>query len=176
MSPWINNLIIAMAFMICMPTAYANNESDGPTELMIAIESGCTLDEVLWHLAEGQNADEIYSNFLRAYKPVLRYALDRGTDQETVRIIETLINAGADVNAITYNRVTDRQVYGMMPLLSYAVIYSSPEIVALLIENGADVNCKLCTSSIDSCKTPLQYALELNKHEIVELLESAGAL
>lgn len=71
-----------------------------------------------------------------------------------------LIAAGADVNGITYNRVTDTDVYGMMPLLTYATIYSSAEIVQMFIDAGAK-DIVLEESPIAFKKTALMIAKEL---------------
>jgi len=163
-------------FIFCLLASSCLSASVGPTDLMIAIESGQSPTTVQWLINNGEDVNEAYSEMLRALNPVLRYALDRGSDEETVEIIKILIEAGADVNAITYNRVTDERVYGMMPLISYAVIYSTPEIVEMFINSGADVNYKLSKTSIDGNKTALTYAQELGKEEVTDLLEMAGAI
>lgn len=145
--------------------------TDNPTILMLAIQSGDSLTKIQALIDQGENVNDTYYEFLRARKPVLRYALDRKSDLEKIKIIETLLQAGADVNAVTYNRVTDEKLFGMMPLLSYAVIYSSVEVVQLFIDYGADINCTLAKSYLYNNKTPLEYAKELNKEDIVALLE-----
>lgn len=147
-----------------------------PSQLMVAIESGDSPEIIKQLIESGEDVNEVYAEMLRAKKPVLRYALDRGTDRASIEIITYLIRSGADVNASTYNRVPDQNVYGMMPLLSYAVLYSSPEVVEILVNSGADVHFKLNETSLDSNKTPLTFARELDKFEVVDILLKAGAL
>lgn len=148
---------------------------DGFTQLMAAIEGGVSLEKVQGYIDYGADVNGVCFEFLRCYNPVLRYALNRGTDPESVAIIKALLVAGADVNQCTYNRVSDQNVYGFMPLISYAVIYSSSEVVQLFIEHGADVNQKLDTE-LGSKKTALTYAQELGKAEVAILLKEAGAM
>ena len=82
-----------------------------------------------------------------------------------------LIKAGADVNATTYNRVEDEHLYGKMPLLTYAVIYSSAEIVQLLVDAGAQDKIIDPESKMSFKKTALMIAQELGKSDVVKVLE-----
>ena len=138
---------------------------------MKAIENKLPCTEINSLITNDADVNEVDMEFLRCLKPVLRYALDRGVDQESVEIIKTLINAGADVNATTYNRVEDANVYGMMPLLTYAAIYSSVEIVQLLVDAGAKDRILSPTDSITFKKTALAIAQNLGKSDVVQVLE-----
>lgn len=146
------------------------NVESGYTNLMRAIATKESPSSIALLIAKGEDVNECNMEFLRWLKPVLRYALDRGTDKESVEIIRMLIDAGADVNKITYNRVEDKRVYGMMPLLTYAAIYSSAEIVQILIDAGAkDIQAE--DSPISFKKTALTIAQELGKMDIAKILQ-----
>lgn len=143
----------------------------GDSRLINAIDYKKSLQEIKDLIAKGADVNEVDMEFLRCLKPVLRYALDRGTDQESVQIIKMLVDAGADVNKITYNRVPDEQVYGMMPLLTYAAIYSSTEIVQILIDAGA--RDRICEGDLSFKKSALEIAKELDKADVAKVLEQA---
>ena len=147
------------------------NLNDYPTPLMEAIEHNEPPLEVGRLIAEGADVNAVYSEQPHAVKPVLRYALDRGTDPESVEIIRMLIQAGADANQNTYNRVTDKQVYGFMPLLTYAVIYSSAEIVQILIDAGARDDLMLIGGDMAFKKTALAIAQKLGKTDVIKVLK-----
>lgn len=119
----------------------------------------------------GADVNETESEFLHYFIPVLGFALDRGTDKESVEIIKELIKAKANVNAEIYNRVSDENLYGMMPLLTYATIYSSPEVVQLLINAGAKDCIPDQTSPIQFKKSALMIANELGKKDTARILE-----
>ncbi|MGD9638752.1 MAG: ankyrin repeat domain-containing protein [Alphaproteobacteria bacterium] len=96
---------------------------------------------------------------------VLHVTTKFGKDKE---IIEFLINKGAKVNKVDY--------FGNIPL-SYAVTETSPDVVELLVKNGADVNYQVKKLNNYS---PLMEAIVLNnkindKEKIVELLIKAEA-
>ena len=178
-----------LALFTCTPLLISGKQSPffteeqevaiGSTKLIFAIKNGASFETIKRLIDSGEDVNAIDIEFLRLYKPVLRYALDRGTDAESVSIIKALLEADANVNHRTYNRVQDKNLYGMMPLLSYATIYSSPEIVLLFIQHGADVNQNLGQDRSEpmlSNKTALRYAEELGKKETSSLLKKAGAL
>lgn len=148
---------------------------NGYTKLMLAIKRGTSFETIQKYIASGANVNAVSIEFLRYYNPALRYVLDRGIDPESVSIIKALLAAGANANQCTYNRVKEQSIYGFMPLISYAVIYSSPKVVQLFIEHGADVNQKL-DKGLGSNKTALRYAEELGKKESAPLLKKAGAV
>ncbi len=152
-----------------------NNKVYGYTKLMDAIVKKQPLEVVMYCVKVGENVNDIDSVFIRHTKPVLRYALDRGIDAESVAIIKFLIESGVDVNEQTYNRVHNKLTYGFMSLLSYAVIYSSSEIVQFLVNAGAQINKVFFDSSIDCPHSPLFLAHKLEKKEIIDILKQAGA-
>lgn len=82
-------------------------------------------------------------------------------NQDDVKIVKILIDAGADVNP----DFTEKS------LLHQAVDCEDPEIVKILIDAGASVDTK------DSAGySPLRYAVLYRNEEIVELLVNAGAV
>jgi len=169
-------LAIALTFtgkFYSLPIAYSCTSctTDLMTDLMKAIAARQSPTVISQIISRGADVNAVDSEFLRKIKPVLRYALDRGYDDESVEIIKMLIAAGADVNQVTYNRVTDKNVRGMMPLLTYAAIYSSAEIVQILVDAGAQD--KIISES-DECtfkETALTIAKKLRKSAIVKVLE-----
>lgn len=124
-------------------------------------------------IAEGADVNAVDVEYLRHVNPVLRYALSRGTDRESVEIIKMLIDAGANVNAATYNRVVDKRTYGFMPLLTYAAIYSSVEVVQMFIDAGAQDRVLGSKDQLCFEKTALEIAQELGNADIVKVLEKA---
>lgn len=146
------------------------HQEDSCTLLMQAIQDKKSALEIGHLIAQGADVNAIDCEFLRKIKPVLRYALDRGTDPESVEIIRMLIEAGADVNQLTYNRVTDKRLYGIMPLLTYAAIYSSAEVVQILLEVGATDAVVKNSDSLSFKKTALRIAQELGKTDIINVL------
>ena len=138
----------------------AKISQDGFTRLMAEIQGGASLEKIEGYIASQADVNAVSSECLRYYNPVLRYALDRGTDPESVAIIKALLKAGANPNEPTYNRVSDQSLYGFMPLVCYAVIYSSLEVLELLIKSGADPHLKIETG-LGSKKTALEYAQQL---------------
>lgn len=138
--------------------------------LMDAIAGKKNPSEIKHMIFEGANVNEVDFEFLRCLKPVLRYALDRGTDTKSVEIIKMLIAAGADVNATTYNRVEDEHVYGMMPLLTYAAIHSSPEIVQMFVNAGAQDKVTEPQGTIAFKQSALAIAQELGRADVAKVL------
>jgi ankyrin repeat protein len=79
----------------------------------------------------------------------------------SVRLVEDLLDAGADVDA--------RDKGGRTPLM-YVVVDHRPEIAALLIERGADVNAR------DKQRfTALHFAAQEGQLEIAKMLIEHGA-
>ena len=157
---------VLLGFVLCIE----NRLMGDPTLLMDAIQNKQPLHIVRQLIMGGEDVNVIDIEFLRWVKPVLRYALDRGTNEESVEIIKLLISDGANVNAFTYNRVLDKKLYGMMPLLAYATIYSSTEIVQIFIDAGA--KDAIISGPLSFKKTAQMIAQELEKSDIVFVLKS----
>lgn len=160
--------IVFIITVTCMPNTFSTYLGRSP--LIQAIAAHEDPRAIRRMIAEGANVNEVDCEFLRWYKPVLRYALDRGTDQQSVEIIQMLIEAGADINEKTYNRINDIRLYGMMPLLTYAVLYSSAEIVQILIKAGAQDIIIDPQDAICFKKSAFAIAQELGKSEIAQIL------
>jgi len=83
---------------------------------------------------------------------------------ENPDVLSVLIQAGADVNAMSY--------YGETPLMLAAEHNENPDVLSVLIQAGADVNAK--NPKEDS--TPLMDAARRNKNpEVLSVLIRAGA-
>jgi ankyrin repeat protein len=165
----------SMAFVIALLSYNLQIEAQ-PTSLMRAIENQHPLAKINELIKNGADVNAVDNEFLRCYKPVLRYALDRvirNPDSFSVEIIKVLIKSGANISAQTYNRTTDIRFYGMMPLLTYAAIYTSAEIVQILIDAGArdlDTCHAADASSLEFKKTALEVAQELGRTETIQIL------
>ncbi len=163
-------MLAIIAVLAITMQSHASIEYDSFTPLMRAIATKEPASEVRRLIDAGEDVSAVDTEMIRWINPVLRYALDRGTDAESVEIIRMLIQAGADVNAITYNRIQDKQLYGMMPLLTYAAIYSTAEVVQMFVAAGAR-DTILGKDGICFTKTALEIAQELGKTDVVKLLE-----
>lgn len=88
------------------------------------------------------------------------YAVDR----EGLEMTRALLDAGlgADVSCLE------------IPLLSKAVIKGDVDLIALLLERGADINAVVKTGDRQGW-TPLLFAVNENKPEVVDLLVGKGA-
>ena len=89
------------------------------------------------------------------------------TPNLTTKIVEMLISAGADVNAV---KVDSLGHFGYpIPLLHFAIFQGIPEIVNMLISAGANVN------AVDEYgSSPLHWAAD-ETPRITSILISAGA-
>lgn len=147
----------------------------GYTKLMCALEMKQPVDEIKQLIEEGEDVDAVEFEFLRAVTPVLRYAIDRGNDMESIEIIRLLLQNRASPDARTYNRRGDEDpTHGFMTVFHYAIIYSSPEVVQTFIEFGADVNH--CCEYSEYTKSPLETAQLLNRRDMEQVLLGAGAI
>ncbi len=143
--------------------------------LIEAIQEKKVVADIRELLDKGADVNAIDMEFLRRRKSVLCYAIDRGKDPESLKIINLLISRGADVNGVIYNRV-EGSFYGFMPLLTYAVIYSSPEVVRLMLDAGAEGKKPVEASDMDFKKSALEVARMLARPEIVKMLKDKEAL
>lgn len=125
-----------------------------------------TLDKVKAEIANGADlnaagTDKAGNGDLRTNVTPLMFSLKYGNP--SVETIETLIKAGANVNA-------KEQTLGLTPLI-YAVDYNvNPKIIQTLVEAGADVNAK------SDGRTALFHAAHWNNNpEVINALIKAGA-
>lgn len=96
-------------------------------------------------------------------KPLLIVA----AEQNDTYMVKQLIDTGADVNKLASPSSNDE---AFSPL-STAVLAGNAEMLRVLIEHGADVNCTLGSSF----STPLSFALRRNRLDIVSMLLASGA-
>lgn len=89
----------------------------------------------------------------------LHYACSEGND----KIVELLINKGADVN-------NDRGMMRGLTPLHYTIVLGTPEIARMLIIGGVDVNRRDNFGS-----TPLHKAVDIGETEMVRVLVGGGA-
>lgn len=169
------SILLLLFFINTNSFAFNLDPDDFATPLMQALEDKKSPEIIGKLIKNGENVNATKIAFLRCFKPVLCYAIARGTDAESVKIIKMLLNADANVrDATTYNRVEDTQVYGFMPILTYAAIYSSAEVVQLLIDAGARDSI-LRENPITFKKSALEIAQELGKQDVVNVLQRAHA-
>ena len=135
----------------------------GITALMIAAERG-HLPVVKELLAAGADPDHTAMTPHAGQISALAWAVrsdSAGSDK--VEMVETLIDAGADVNP--------KNISGLTPLMFAAMPGGDVRIVELLLARGADVN----GSNPDNGYTALMGAVEESSREIVSALIKAGA-
>lgn len=92
--------------------------------------------------------------------PALHYASYSAID-DPIMLVTSLIESGADVDAITDEKLT--------PIL-IAAMHGKTEIARLLVDAGADIE-----ALTEYGETPLSVALEQNHPEFVALMISVGA-
>ncbi len=148
--------------------------------LITAIENKEPLERIEKIIEEGPDVNDCFCEKFGADRPLLRYALDRGTDEESISIIKLLIQKNANVNVDTYKCGRGETYCGYMPLLNYAVIYSSPEVVQLLIDAKANPNEKPKELlGLGNRFTALELARTLKESaertEKIKILTEAGA-
>lgn len=132
----------------------------------------------------------------------LHFCADGGTGESFVRNIKLLLDKGADINALTdtgetpllkavhfpsnleivtlllkrgadVNRQSYPDSFGYAPLHD-AAIYSSHDMVKLLLDNGANVNAQ-ATGKLDKGDTVLHRAAYVGDESLAKLLLSKGA-
>lgn len=125
---------------------------------------------MLSYLRSGTN-EQVINLFANRFNPKLPTILSGNVLSDIIllqrdkEIIESVINQGVDVNKKS-------RFYEKTPLM-HAVISSSPDVVDLLIKNGADVNIK-----DKKDVTPLMYSflnIDGKQNEIIAKLLEAGA-
>lgn len=130
-----------------------------------------TLDKVKAEIANGADVnaagtDKAGNGDLRTNVTPLMFSLKYGNP--SVETIETLIKAGANVNA-------KEQTVGLTPLMYAAERNNNPEVTKALIKAGADVNAKF-ESGESKGETALMYAAHWNNNpEVIKALIKAGA-
>lgn len=127
-------------------------------DLLAAIEAHDT--EKVLHLLKCGVSPNGFSDIWCCSVPTrpLDLALSEIEEGGPVDIVKALITAGADVNAWDVNN-SYKPLHGAVTL----------ECVRILLENGADPNCRS-----DCGETPLINAVEEGEYEIVELLLQYG--
>lgn len=84
-------------------------------------------------------------------------------DTEDLKLVQLLLDAGADINAKNPDDETT--------ILQNFALFGFPEHVVFLLRNGAEVNCP----ATKNMGTPLQEAIQNEKIEIADLLLEHGA-
>jgi ankyrin repeat protein len=131
-------------------------------ELIAAVDTGDPA-EVERLLEEGANP-----NFANGEGNMpLALAAEMGTRD----IAQLLLEAGADVNSTATKHYPAGQMLINAPAIAHAAYQRDIEMVALLIENGADVN----RPQSNSLETALHNAVWRSSPEIVKLLLDNGA-
>ena len=133
-----------------------------------------TLDKVKAEIANGADvnvagtdkAGKAGNGDLRTNVTPLMFALKYGNS--SVEIIETLIKAGANVNA-------KEQTIGLTPLMYAVECDVNPKIIQTLVEAGADVNAKIESGESKGETALMQAAHWNNNPEVIKALIKAGA-
>ena len=166
----IKALVIFFCLTFATLSSYATDCYNDPatTKLMCALINKEPYQKIQTLIFHGQDVNAVDMEFMRHYNPVLLFALNRGDDPESLKILKLLIDHGADVNGTTYHRVHNKKLFGMMPLLSYAVIHSSKDVIKLLVSSGANPFKKLPEDSLSNPYSSYEIAVILNKKEVIE--------
>lgn len=101
----------------------------------------------------------VYSLSMLSAQQNVQQAIDN-TDS---RFVNEWLSAGHDVNSVLY--INEQK----MTPLAYAAQVGNPEMVRLLMKNGADIHQKI------EFQDALMYAAESGNMEIIEALIGAGA-
>jgi len=126
-------------------------------DLWDALERG-DVDDVKDALQAGANPNARASNGYRA----LDVATEMADAADDVDVMTALLDAGA--------RVQDVNAEGLTPLF-FALQHDHPQVAALLLARGANVNTRQATSGL----TPLMVAVKHGSTQVVELLLDSGA-
>lgn len=191
-----------VGFVFLMISASIGNEYDKKTNLERAVMSYDyeMAEEILSNGADPDVYDENGNTLLiclignSAYSSPdggRYYKLDNRSDEDDIRMIEILLNHGADINAKKKDCGNDdghiagdegwNGIYansdhpcGNTPIL-YAVKYRSPEIVEFLIDNGASINTPNACGFTPILMCADNRSDEDGGLEIMEQLIKAGA-
>lgn len=96
----------------------------------------------------------------------LQKQLVDAADMNDLDAARRLINDGANPQTADWSRFEPR-----LPL--HVAAYDSPNVVEILVQNGADVNKESCCCA--ACSSPLAIAIEHNQEETVRVLLEHGA-
>lgn len=123
--------------------------------------SDSKVELVEWLLVAGADANGDGRNYGHDYSQPIWVALsDGGGEDSSLKIIRTLLEYKADVNAVNDE--------GNTPLYS-AIESGSKKLVKLLLDYGAEVNM------VTAFGTPYEWAEECGEEQIMELLLEYGA-
>ena len=143
------------------PELLESYSPEGFTPLALAAHFG-HIQTALFLIGEGANLNAVSRHALQI-TPLLSALFGRKTE-----MAKLLIDHGADVTAKRGGAGWPRAGW---TALHYCAGFGFAELVAPLIERGADVN-----ALDDENRTPLQVASDTAQHETASLLRSAGAL
>ena len=143
------------------PELLESYSPEGFTPLALAAHFG-HIQTALFLIGEGANLNAVSRHALQI-TPLLSALFGRKTE-----MAKLLIDHGADVTAKRGGAGWPRAGW---TALHYCAGFGFAELVAPLMERGADVN-----ALDDENRTPLQVAIESAQHETASLLRSAGAL
>ena len=155
---------LAIEFLVGKGADIFSADGNGSTALHWAAK-GKGPKIIPWLLGRGLKIDAVDN-----YGRTALHEAASNSDPDAVRL---LLENGAKVDA-RINKSTATPVRGIMVQnytpLHLAVAWGRAEVVTLLLDKGADVN------AIDGKgKTPLKIAREIDRPDLVELLEKRGA-
>lgn len=129
----------------------------GDTALILAVESNNS--SIVKILVENSADVNLQNN--SGQTPLMGTFTSTTTNKETHKIIETLVNAGADFDLIDNEGDT---------VLSNCIMCDNTKVIQMLIKAGVNVNLQ-----DDDGVTPLMIATQINNDTAIELLIDAGA-
>jgi ankyrin repeat protein len=124
------------------------------TDLMVAVVNGASPREVQKLLDAGEDANARVENGWTAI-------LLAGSHCDNVDTIRVLIEAGADIHAVTDEGVS---------VLHAAAMVNNADVAALLVQSGADVE-----ATTNNGTTPVMVAVSHGAVEVFKVLLEAGA-
>ena len=145
------------------------------------IESGRVLNIAVEHISDVPLIDFLCKigidvNYDDGVCTPIHWALFLVRDHDQYDVLKCLIKNGANINA----RVLSEE--GCLTPLLRAVIWNKIDLVKLVIEHGADINCPIfwdwpsdSDDPMSHSSTPLQIAISKGRIEIAEFLIQSGA-